>query len=101
MKKLTFSLHSPLQFGHFQTPIILKTHFENSFGDLDNLNQVEASNSQCVAGSPEDPSTNCKCAQCVNEYNPVYNDAYDALGTRFRSANTFLWGVNVKLIGKF
>ena len=69
--------------------------------DLDNLNQVEASNSQCVAGSPTDASTSCGCSQCVNEYNPVYNDAYDALGTRFRSANTFLWGVNVKLIGKF
>lgn len=52
--------------------------------DLDNKNQVEASNSDGV-----------------NEYNPVYNDAYDSIGTRFRTANTFLWGLNVKLIGKF
>ena len=43
MKKPTFSLHFPLQFGHVQTPIIQKTHFENSFGDLDNLNQASRS----------------------------------------------------------
>ncbi len=69
--------------------------------NLDNENQVEASNSQCVSGSLPSQDTLCLCEECVNEYNPVYNDAYDALGTRFRTANTVLWGVNLKLIGKF
>jgi|GEM_PF-2486977 len=87
------------QTGHFLTTA-------DAGKDLDNQNQVEASNSQCVAGSPPLPqeqqgTTTCGCQSCVNEYNPVYNDAYDSLGTRFRSANTFLWGVNVSLIGKF
>lgn len=69
--------------------------------DLDSQNQVEASNSQCVAGSPPLAGSTCGCSQCVNEYNPVYNDAYDSLGTRFRTANTTLWGVNVQVQGKF
>lgn len=52
--------------------------------DLDGANQVEEENS---FGE--------------NEFNPVYNSAYDALGTRFRTGNTSLLGVQISLMGKF
>jgi hypothetical protein len=52
--------------------------------DLDDINQVEKKNSMGE-----------------NEYNPVYNDAYDSLGHRFLTGNVFRLGAQVSLVGKF
>ncbi len=52
--------------------------------DLDGRNQVEPVNSNGE-----------------NEFSPVYNENYDAIGTRFRTANTMLYGLTVSLMGKF
>ncbi len=63
------------------------THFittADAGKDLDGRNQVEAVNSK---GD--------------NEYNPVYNAAYDALGTRFRTGDVMLYGIQLSLTGKF
>lgn len=63
------------------------THFittADAGTDLDGRNQVEAANSQGE-----------------NEFNPVYSDAYDALGTRLRTGDVQLFGVSLSLQGKF
>jgi len=52
--------------------------------DLDSRNQVEKRNSQGE-----------------NEYNPVYNSAFDSLGTRFLTGGVFRYGLQVSLLGKF
>ena len=36
-----------------------------------------------------------------NEFNPVYNEAYDSLGSRFRSGGLLTYGVTVALQGRF
>lgn len=71
--KFTFAYEMP----HFIT-------FADAGRDLDGQNQVEARNSNKV-----------------NEFNPVYNESYDALGTRFRTGGMSMYGVTIALQGKF
>ena len=68
-------------FAH-ETPHFITT--ADAGEDLDNSGQVEESNDTGA-----------------NEFNPVYSDHFDALGTRFMTANTLLFGANVSLMGKF
>ncbi len=69
----TFTYEMP----HFLT-------FADAGRDLDGKNQVEARNSDKL-----------------NEFNPVYNDAYDALGTRFRTGGMLMYGLTLGLQGQF
>ena len=58
--------------------------FADAGRDLDGKNQVEARNSDKQ-----------------NEFNPVYNDAYDALGTRFRTGGMLMYGLTLGVQGQF
>ena len=76
-----FQLRAQFSFSH-DTDHFLTT--ADAGKDLDGLNQVEKRNSQGE-----------------NEYNPVYNSAYDSLGTRFLTGGVFRYGTQVSLLGKF
>ena len=55
------------------------------------------------AGTDLDSSGQVEDTNAFNEseFNPVYADAFDSFGTRFLSADTFVYGVQVSLMGKF
>ncbi len=58
--------------------------FADAGRDLDGVNDVQPSNSQGV-----------------NEFNPVYAEAFDSLGSRFRTGGMYTYGIRLSVEGKF
>ena len=58
--------------------------FADAGRDLDGVNDVQPVNSQGF-----------------NEFNPVYAEAFDSLGSRFRSGGAYTYGVTLSVEGKF